>query len=361
VQAALEQLTHRLARLATHYDVTGEWPEEQLKHLDAAGAWTWVIPREFGGLGLNTLQQTLAYEAIAAGCMSSLLILTQRDGACELIATGASESLKQELLPRMARNECLATVGISQLTTSHQGGRPALSARRDGAGYRLRGFMPWVTSAAKCEFIVAGAALSATDHLLAVVRVDEPGVIIDPAMQMMALQASWTSEVHCKDVFVADDRIIRGPMPDVLSARSPVKPLVVSASGVGLAGAMMKLIEAGAVKASDQLKELAQECAERLEAVRARLIKYAESPEQALEVGAKTELRVAVNDLLVRLSAGVLTFAKGGGFLRQRDAQRLVREAMFFLVWSAPEDVRAGTLAHLLDEGIGEPKSAKWL
>jgi hypothetical protein len=63
----------------------------------------------------------------------------------------------------------------------------------------------------------------------------------------------------------------------------------------------------------------------------------------------KTEMRVGVNDLLVRLAAGLLIYSKGSGLLRQRDAQRLVREAMFFLVWSAPEDVRANTLARLLD------------
>ena len=330
-----------------------------MKHLDAAGAWTWAIAREFGGLGLSTLQQTLAYEAVAAGCMSTLLILAQHDAACELIATGAPDHLKQELLPRLARHEYLATVGISQLTTSHQGGRPALSARPEGGGYRLRGFMPWVTAAAKCEFIVAGAAVSPTEQLLAVVRTDAPGVIVDPPMQMMALQASWTSEVHCRDVLVEADRIIRGPMPDVLSARSPIKPLVVSAAGVGLAGAMLSLCETAATKAPEELRALAAECRERYEAVRVRLMRYAESPEQALAAGAKTGLRVAVNDLLVRLAAAVLTFAKGGGFLRQRDAQRFVREAMFFLVWSAPDDVRAGTLSLLLNDYPAETKSMK--
>jgi hypothetical protein len=30
--------------------------------------------------------------------------------------------------------------------------------------------------------------------------------------------------------------------------------------------------------------------------------------------------------------------------------QRLAREAMFFLVWSAPDDVRTRTLAGFLDE-----------
>ena len=51
----------------------------------------------------------------------------------------------------------------------------------------------------------------------------------------------------------------------------------------------------------------------------------------------------------MRLAMTCLTFAKGSGFIRQRDAQRLSREAMFFLVWSATDEVRAKTLARFLD------------
>ena len=44
----LDGLTARLSRLATHYDVIGQWPEKSLKHLEAAHAWKWVIPKAYG-------------------------------------------------------------------------------------------------------------------------------------------------------------------------------------------------------------------------------------------------------------------------------------------------------------------------
>ncbi|HEY3242010.1 MAG TPA: hypothetical protein VGM03_01550, partial [Phycisphaerae bacterium] len=59
------------------------------------------------------------------------------------------------------------------------------------------------------------------------------------------------------------------------------------------------------------------------------------------------EIRVAVNDLVVRLAMALLTISKGSGFLRGDAAQRLVREALFFLVWSAPQPVQLGTLQML--------------
>lgn len=346
---SLEALAARLARLATHYDMTGEWPEKSLEHLTSAGAWSWVIPTQYGGLGLDPLSQTKAYEAVAYGCMATLLILTQRDAACELIAGGESERLKDELLPALARHEFLTSVGISQITTSRQGGRPALSATPQGDDFLLTGCAPWVTGAARCRCLVVAAVVPDGRQILAVVETNAEGVVIDPPMQLAALQCTLTSEVHLKSVRVRRDQVVRGPQQNVLASRSTVKPLVVATAGLGHAGAMAKLIQSQGTKTPGALGEMHEDFLARYEAVRERLYRAAQMLGQPNGEDSKTELRIAVNDLLVRLTVAMVTYAKGSGFLRQMDAQRLAREAMFFLVWSAPEDVRAGTLSAILD------------
>ena len=40
----LAALSKRLARPATHNDITGQWPQASLDALTEAGAWTWIIP-----------------------------------------------------------------------------------------------------------------------------------------------------------------------------------------------------------------------------------------------------------------------------------------------------------------------------
>src|SRR5262249_36555548 len=149
-------------------------------------------------------------EAIAAGCMSTLLILANRDSACELIAASENEPLKADLLPRLASNEIMTTVGIAQLTTSHQTGPPALVATPDGNGFRLSGFIPWVTSAAKCQYLVIGALLPDRRQLLMAIPSDLPGLIIDPPLRLMAMEATWTSEVRCENVRVEPRFVLGG-------------------------------------------------------------------------------------------------------------------------------------------------------
>ena len=356
----LERLTANLARLATHYDITGEWPESTLAHLTAADAWAWVIPTAFGGRGLDAAEQMLAYEAIAAGCMSSLLIITQRDAACEYIAASENPA-KADLLPKLARHELMTTVGISQVTTSRQGVRPALTARPNNGGYVLNGFMPWVTAAVKSDFLVTAAVVEQeskttgpakdAQQILAMLPCKAKGVTIDRPLQLMALESSLTSEVHCKNVKIDAGLVLNGPAPHVVSTgRSTVKPLVVAVSGIGLAKAIVKHIHAYAAREKGPLADLAEELEFRCEAVRDRLYRFVPQSDPAQEEVPKTELRIAVNDLLMRLVVAIMTLGKGSGFVRQMEAQRLVREALFFLVWSAPEDVRVGTLAGFLNE-----------
>src|SRR5262249_51199624 len=145
----LPEITQRLAALAGEYDRSGVWPDHSMRVITEAGALRWIIPKRFGGDGWSPLQLLEGYEGIGRGCLATLLILTQRDAACDLIDGSPNEALKSELLPRFARGEALTTVGISQITTSHQAGPPAMTATLHGGGYRLNGFMPWATAAAK--------------------------------------------------------------------------------------------------------------------------------------------------------------------------------------------------------------------
>ncbi len=340
----LKQLARRIAETAHVRDRDGQWPAQALTALGQAGAWRWAIPREFGGETLSALQQVQAYEAVSRGSLAAALILTQHDGACLLIAGGESQQLMDDLLPRFARGELLATVGISQLTTSKRGAGPPMKARRDGDGFRLDGLMPWVTSSPLCQVIVTGGVLDDGNQILAVISSDRAGVEIHEPMQLAALQASCTGAVHCRDVRVEPHEIIRGPCEQVLSIRAPVKSLTVSACGIGLAGAMWQAIDAIPAAATDTFKPVCDRLRDAFRRLRDELYDAAEKrSDPSAEVPAY-EIRSSINDLVQRLAIALMTLAKGTGMLIDHPAQRLAREALFFLVWSAPDPVRQQTL-----------------
>ncbi|MBI5765131.1 MAG: acyl-CoA/acyl-ACP dehydrogenase [Planctomycetes bacterium] len=338
----LAELTRALRQSATRYDRDDAWPDDSIAALTAAGAWEWVIPTAFGGKGLDPITHLHAYEAIAAGCFATLLILSNRDGACELIAAGENDALKTELLRKLARHEIMTSIGISQLTTSHQSGPPALTATIKGDQIRLTGFMPWVTSAEKCQYIVTGAVTSEGQQVLAAVPTNLPGMTIGKPFDLAVMKGTHTTDIRCDGVLVERRFILRGPAEKVLATRSGVKPALVAAAGIGLAGTMLSVAESAA--AHSRLAESIATLRQRHTALRTKIYDFVASPEALTADKTKAAIRVDVNELLAQLSIAVLAACKGTGLQRDHDAQRLLREAMFYQVWAAPEDVRVNTL-----------------
>jgi alkylation response protein AidB-like acyl-CoA dehydrogenase len=342
----LDALTRVLAAHAHAYDASGEWPQACLDAYAAAGGWSWSVPRAHGGAGLSARERLRAYMALARGDMSTALFITQHDGAVDLLVDSDNAALRREYLPRYARGEGLTTIGYSQLTTSRQGGPPALVAEPSGDGWHLRGVLPWVTGADHVESVMAGAVQPDGQQVILLLRFEMPGVVIEPPLRLLALDSSHTSLVRCTDAMVPARFLVAGPTERVLARRSAVRALLVSATGIGLLGAMADALAAlapgslpdGAVRA-DALAAQAEALAERLDSL------AAQEPPPAEPVDA---LRAEVNDLLVRWGAALLVHGKGTGYLRDSLPQRLAREALFFCVWSAPDGIRRQTLERLL-------------
>ena len=68
-----------------------------------------------------------------------------------------------------------------------------------------------------------------------------------------------------------------------------------------------------------------------------------ESAENNPDVSA-TSIRGRANSLVLRATQADLAASKGAGFITGHPAERAVREAMFFLVWSCPQPVVAAAL-----------------
>ena len=90
-------------------------------------------------------------------------------------------------------------------------------------------------------------------------------------------------------------------------------------------------------------------CRQRYDCVRERLHRGVRAIESKPEEFSATDIRSYVNDLITRLALVQLTLAKGSGYVRDHRAQRLCREAMFFLVWSAPTILQQRTLERILE------------
>lgn len=339
-----------LAAQAGAADTHAVWPSPSWDLLRQSGVLGWSIPGEYGGIDLGPVETLWGNEQLAAACLTTCFLLSQRESAVRRIRESGNQSLCRELLPPLARGERFATVGLSQLTTSRQHTKPALAIRRQGEQFLLNGVIPWVTGAAHADHLVIGAVLEDGLQILAVLPRDWPGVEVAPPLDLMALQGSLTAEVRCRDVVVDRRWLLAGPAERVMTTgRGGSGGLETSCLALGLAGAAIDYLRQEAV-----LRSELRESTERLEKGRQRL---RHEMHALAQMGATPEsaasLRAQANSLVLRATQVALTASKGAGFLRSHPAQRWARQALFFLVWSCPRPAVEATLVCLTAPDLG--------
>lgn len=349
----LSDILPELAAFSGPLDARQDWPAEQLRLLGQAGVLGWVIPSAYGGSQIGPSELLTGYIDLAAACLTTTFVLTQRNGACQRIAASSNEALKTNLLQPLARGELFATVGISHLTTSRQYLRlPAVRAVEQGGGYRLQGEVPWVTGAGHADFVVTGGTLEDGRQLLAAVPTNRAGVKVASPARLLALSASQTSSIQLEDLFVEHELIVAGPVEQVMRQGSAsTGSLSTSALAAGLSRAALDHLASEAAGRADLvpiLQPLREECL----ALIADLESAARGGGAAVGPALSSEaLRARANSLALRSTQALLAASKGAGFVVGHFAERAVREAMFFLVWSCPQPVVHAALRELA--GLG--------
>lgn len=335
----LPSLCKRLTRAEQELEEPGAWPSEQLDWMSAADVLRWTIPAEFGGSAIARADLAFGYEVLGAACLTTTFVLTQRNAAIARIGLSENEELKRELLTALCTSDVFATVGISHLTTSRQHLDPVVRAVAVPDGFRLTGQVPWVTGAPQADEIVTGATLPDGTQVLVALPTRQGGVRPLEPSPLLALNASQTASVELDDVLVPAERVLSGPIHRVMQQGSGGGPgsLTTSSLALGHARGAIARLSAEASNRED-LAETSASLEAELQTIRADLYAGIAGARSDAAVSAES-VRQRANSLVLRATQAYLAASKGAGFAKGHPAERLVREAMFFLVWSCPQPV----------------------
>lgn len=333
--APLAGLCDALSERAAATVELGPWQSGAFDLLARAGVLAGFIPTADGGTGATEPAILDALVAIASRCLTTALALTQWASGCRII-TGGDDATRSRWLPALAAGTITTTVGIAQLSTSRRHlGAPVLAARMANGVWRITGLCPWVTGADSVDAIVTGAVRDDGRQLFFIVPTDSPGLAIAPPMRMLALSGSRTSSVTFTDV--APVAVIEPQATGGVRTGG----LATTALALGSTRLALTVLE-GEAAAREALAPVAEALRAEAAAVATRLRRAATD-----EAEDRDHLRADANGLVIRAAQAALTATKGAGFVAGHPAERLVREAHFFLVWSCPQTVAGITLCEL--------------
>ncbi len=346
--AALQKISDR----AQAVDIAGVWPRDNLCDLARCGAMRWSLPKIYGGQGLAPIQLHHRYAQLASACLSTALILTQRDAALEfLICTPAGPSKRnaEKLLLKLASNRIFASIGIAQLTTSGQHQQGGVTAIKDGQNWRVSGVIPWSTGADYSDFLIAGACAEQKDQLLFILDMKKPGVRVCPAPCMAVLNATNTSAIELRNVLITARDVLSGPCPNALAIRNAYRRFSLNTCilPLGVAAGALQLAQELVKPRTPRCRAAISELCRRQRDLACQVYTLGADKVEANSASRSANMRAQCNDLCFRCAASCLELAKGRGLMMEHPAQRRLREAMFFFVWSSGSSVTEETLASL--------------
>ena len=164
-----------------------------------------IVPREYGGAGLDYQTYGLIVEEVGRGDSSMRTVVSvQTSLVCSAILKWGTEEQKQEYLPKLCSGEWLGCFGLTEPDTGSDAANQRTRARRDGDRWIINGAKMWISMGnhAKVALVFAQTDPDLKHRGLAafLVDTDQPGYQAQEIHGKMGLHASDTASISLDDV-----------------------------------------------------------------------------------------------------------------------------------------------------------------
>jgi acyl-CoA dehydrogenase len=351
-----------------------EIPDAIVQEMREMGLFGLSIPEAYGGLGVNTLQESQLIEALcyASVAFRSLIGTNVGIGSQGIVMDG-TDAQKAAWLPRLATGEVIASFALTEPDHGSDAAHIRTSARRDGDDFVINGAKRYITNAVRAGVFTLFARTNPDDDgsggvSAFLLPANTPGIHIATPDRKMGQRGSKTSDVILEDVRLPISAIIGGPGNLHKGFRTAMKVLDrgrvhVSSIAVGTAQRMLDVAldyamqrhQFGVPIAEHQLVQgLLADCQADLAAgralVRATAAKYDVEGRAVLEASCAkyfcTEMAGRVADKAVQIHGGA-------GYMADQPIERLYRDVRLLRIYEGTSQIQQLIIARNLIKGYG--------
>jgi acyl-CoA dehydrogenase len=197
-------------------DRSEEYPTEFVDQLGEHGWLGILLPEEYGGAGMRTTEAVVMMEEIAASGGGFSAAQAVHGGVYNSVplVKYASEELKADLLPRVARGD--AAIQAFGLTEPNAGSNsPAIetTAERDGDEYVINGQKIWISRVDASDYLVLMARTTPLDDVdkrtrgISMFLVDLEEAYAQDALEIQQIPKTASGFVHSYEMWFSNLRI----------------------------------------------------------------------------------------------------------------------------------------------------------
>ena len=339
------------------------YPDALVARMRELGLFGALVPREYGGLGLDVTTYARVVEELCRGFMSLAGVVNSHTMAALIVLHHGTDEQKRRLLPRFARGQ--ARGGLC-LTEPHAGSDVQAirtAARRDGDDYVITGTKMFVTNGREGNTF---ALLAVTDPAAQprhrgmscfIVEKGRPGLAVVKSIGKLGYKGVDTAELLFDEFRCPAANLVGGVegrgFAHVMGGLEAGR-INIAARAVGVAQAAYDDARAGAARAGEAPPALADMAAG---VAAARLLTYWAAGMK--DRGERCDLEAGMAKLFASetahlVAAQALREAGADGLRADRDLERYYRDTPLMIIGEGTNEIQRTIIARSLVERYGE-------
>lgn len=152
-----------MAPHAGQWDAEHIFPVDVMREAGEMGFMGMYTPEALGGMGLSRLDTSVIVEELAMACPSTAAFITIHNMATWMVASFASDALKQDVVPKLASGEWLASYCLTEPGAGSDAASLRTRAVRDGDSYVINGSKVFISGAGATDILVLMARTGDAD------------------------------------------------------------------------------------------------------------------------------------------------------------------------------------------------------
>lgn len=329
-----------LAPAAQAVDRADRIPEGHLRAMAEAGLFGLLGPADRDGLDASPGLARRVVAEIGGGCGATFFVWVQHHGVVRTLRDSDNDALADALLGPMCRGDLVAGTAFAHV---RRPGRPAITATRVDGGWTLDGHAPWATSWGIADWFSVAAVADGDRLVWAMIPGGEPAGIVATPLELPVFGATRTVALDFVGCQVSDEHVIGVDALDRWRAADVRRAALAQPAGLGVADRAIRLLAARdgdepAVRAAGSLR---REWSDLWALDDALVAAIGAGEDRTADASAH---RAAVLDLSRRTTTALLAASGGAGMALDHPAQRLGREAMFYVIQAQTADGRRAVL-----------------
>ncbi len=352
---------NELEPISQKVELESEIPEEIVDRIRQLGLFGMPIPKEYGGLGLSTLEEIKTYEEIARtnACFRSRIGTSNGIGSMGILYDGTEEQ-KRKYLPRIASGEWTTAFALTEPNAGSDAANIRTSAVLEGDFWILNGTKQFITNAESAQVFTT---IAVTDEVKRarggvtafIVEKGMPGISVGPADIKMGLKGSHTHEVIFSNCRVPKENVIGGQAMVGKGFSTAMRVLDKGRMSMGACalGASQKMLELciervrqrmdrGETADSLQAVHFAlADMATEIHAARQMLYHAAVKRDQGQNVTHEASMiKVFCTEMASRIAGNAMDIFEADGLLTQHRIEMFLRDVRLYRIYEGTSEIQ---------------------